>query len=161
MSKNNDLPYRKSPRLKDYDYSTEGAYFITICTRRRSHLFGEISNDEMTLNPLGKLAQHYWAAVPDHYPTAEIGEFVVMPNHMHAILFLIDNPTTPRVFLATIIGAYKGSVTRQAHRLLDIEGSIWQRSFHDHIIRDEKSFVMIQEYVQQNPLRWEKDTFYS
>ena len=83
-----------SARLRGYDYASEGAYFITICTHNREHFFGEIADGKMHLNEIGKLAEKYWAEIPDHFPDVELGNFVIMPNHVHGILILnewIDN----------------------------------------------------------------------
>ena len=80
-----------STRLQNWDYGSNAAYFITICTKKRKHFFGEIINKEMQLNDAGKLAEQYWLEIPNHFPFIELGNFVVMPNHMHGIL-IIDKP---------------------------------------------------------------------
>lgn len=81
-----------SARLKNWDYASNGAYFITICTKNRKHYFGEIANGEMDLSPIGKLAHQFWNEIPAHFPFVELGNFVVMPNHMHGILIISNNP---------------------------------------------------------------------
>jgi REP element-mobilizing transposase RayT len=81
-----------SARLQSWDYGANGAYFITICTQKREHFFGEIANNEMQLNELGQLAEKYWIEIPNHFPFIELGNFVVMPNHTHGILIIDNNP---------------------------------------------------------------------
>jgi putative transposase len=82
------LPVRRSPRLRDYDYAQEGAYFVTICTQRREWFLGEVVNMEMRLSPSGEIAQQTWLELPNHYPNIELDEFVVMPNHVHGIVVI-------------------------------------------------------------------------
>ena len=184
-----DKPYpqRKSPRLQGYDYSQSGAYFVTICTAGRAHLFGEIVDGEMVLNDYGRTAETCWAEIPDHHPTADIDLYVIMPNHVHGIIVIDDDivsstggrdvsrpyenadvgtpymasvsPKTDQKHptLGTIIGTYKAAVTRKIHHP-DLK--IWQGRYHDHIIRNEKSLNKLREYVLYNPARWEDDVFY-
>jgi putative transposase len=164
------LPQRKSPRLKSYDYSQSGAYFITICSMNRQHLFGEIENGLMSLSELGELVRDHWEDLPKHFPMIELDAFVVMPNHLHGILLITDVGTqsiasetktnkTPK--LGTIVATYKAAVSRQVNRLSIVEGHFWQGRYHDHIIRSEKTLNIIRQYVATNPERWEDDTFYS
>lgn len=153
-----DYPQRKSPRLPDYDYSQMGAYFVTICTHNRQHLFGEIVVDEMYLNQFGQIANDCWLKLPAHFANITINHHVVMPNHVHAIIE-INHQT--KIALGTMVGTYKAAITRQLGRIADRElGIIWQERFHDHIIRNEADMHRIQEYIQYNPALWEKDTFY-
>jgi len=179
------FPQRKSPRLQGYDYSQEGAYFVTICTHRRAHWFGEVANYEMQLSEIGVIAQACWSKIPNHYPHVELDHFVVMPNHVHGIIVLHDLPdaignivgtpymvsentssetTSPQKhpILGVIIGTYKAAVTRQS-RLVSTspEGKFWQARYHDHIIRDERALNYIRRYMQNNPAIWQKDIFYS
>ncbi len=165
-------PIRRNPRLQGYDYSQEGAYFITICSHRRQHLFGHIEHDHLHLSQLGSKASEDWQAIPHHYPTIELDAFVVMPNHIHGIIFLvgaefiqpaaIQPATTPpkAVYLSQVIAGYKAGVTRRMNRLNQLKSTIWQRSFHDHIIRNEFELNRIREYVANNPSLWEQDMFY-
>ena len=87
---------RKSPRLQGYDYSQEGAYFVTICTHRRAHLFGEIVDGEMRLSAMGSMAESCWVEIPAHFPHVELDAYVIMPNHVHGILAIMDAPTSPQ-----------------------------------------------------------------
>ncbi len=166
-----NYPQRKSPRLANYDYTQNGAYFITICTAGRNSLFGQIENGIMQLNELGNLAQTCWFDIPLHRMNVELGAFVVMPNHIHGIVVLhVETPKVQRTgqvpsiqagSLGTIVGAYKASVTRQARRAeFFADDVLWQERYHDHIIRDTHSYEQITAYVESNPQRWEDDTFY-
>ncbi|MEL6524701.1 MAG: hypothetical protein AAFQ07_03230 [Chloroflexota bacterium] len=180
------LPQRKSPRLQGYDYSQSGAYFVTICTHRKDYLFGDVVNDEMQKFRLGDIAEQRWYDLPNHFEQVVLDGFVVMPNHVHGIIFIMDAsadsvntdtidrvPTEAREHvgtasmpsarpkLGTIIGTYKAAVTRYANRILDDPPSkIWQSRYHDHIIRNEADLKRIREYVLYNPQKWESDTFY-
>jgi putative transposase len=159
------LPQRKSVRLRRYDYSREGAYFVTICTHQRAHLFGSITYDEMALNAWGEIAATTWEKIPQHFSQVMLPAFVVMPNHVHGIVvFNMTNlPTTTkttRQTLGTVIGQYKSTVTRQIKQLPDPpDHPLWQRSFHEHIIRNQKSFDAIFAYVNTNPARWAEDRY--
>lgn len=153
------LPQRKSPRLQGYDYAQAGAYFITICTYEKVHHFGAIRDGELTLNKIGELAHQRWGMIPEFFPTVELNDFVVMPNHMHGILFLSESHDK-RPEVGNIINHYKGSVTLLARQEFDVHETIWQPRYHDHIIRNEPDLIRIREYVQANPTRWEADTFY-
>jgi putative transposase len=173
------LPQRKSPRLKDYDYSQEGAYFITICTHHRRHLFGSITGEQMNLSPLGKLAEWHWYDLPNHFAHLTLDEFIVMPNHIHGVLFIAENPIkgdtqsdsidavptgekiTKRSSLGVVVGTYKAAVTRNARQKLQFMKTIWQSRYYDHIIRNENSLNDIRNYIIHNPASWEKDTLNS
>jgi putative transposase len=166
-----DLPQRKSPRLKDYDYRQDGMYFITICTDKRQNLFGTVTELTMMVNNLGKLATVELEAIPQHRPYVLIESFIVMPNHVHAIVVLNHmnktiTPTPPNTnakSLSAVIGSYKAAVSRQAKRenLLPQAYQLWQPSFHDHIIRNEAEHQTIYQYVDTNPWRWKEDRFYN
>lgn len=150
------FPQRKSPRLKGYDYSQSGGYFVTICTYERYYFFGDVLNGEMQYDPIGQIAMDCWQEIPEHHPTVELDYCVVMPNHVHGILVLNDN--SPK--LGTIIGTYKAAVTRKV-RELQILDRIWQSGYYDHIIHDEPDLNRIREYVFYNPAKWEKDRYYA
>jgi putative transposase len=172
-------PARRSPRLQGYDYAQSGAYFITICTRQREYLFGEIVTGEMRLNPLGAIVEAEWIQTGVARPYLILDEFVVMPNHFHAILFITDDPVggrrasplqtnvpnqpyTPNKpvsgSLPTIIGAFKSAVTKRINQHRDTPNApVWQRSYHDHIIRSEKILNATREYILYNPACWDAD----
>jgi REP element-mobilizing transposase RayT len=172
---NEPLPRRKSPRLQGYDYATRAAYFVTICTHERYHLFGEVQNGVMILDTAGEIAVARWIALPDHHPAIVVDMFVVMPNHVHAIIFIVGTtpassaqiPSSakhpnPAATLGTVVGSYKSGVTRRIRQTLNAPYlDVWQERYHDHIIRDEADLNRIREYVAANPVRWTDDTFYS
>lgn len=154
---------KNSLRLKGYDYSQAGAYFVTILTYKRQHYFGEIIDSKMSLSPFGEVASRCWYEIPAHMPSVELDAFVIMPNHMHGILILHDDsPKNPS--LGHVINTYKGAVTRltrQAPHHFTDENPLWHRNFHDHIIRSNTSYRYIANYVQTNPARWEDDSLNS
>lgn len=160
---------RRSIRLKGYDYSQEGLYFITICTDEHVCYFGEIENQEMRLNDNGIFAKQCWEAIPAHFPNVVLHEYVVMPNHVHGILEIVgannDSPknppnnTPPRPkgtskTIGSIVRGFKIGVTK----LMGI--SIWQRNYYEHIIRDWNAYINISEYIINNPKKWKDDRFY-
>lgn len=176
-----------SARLQNWDYGANGAYFITICTREMKHLFGEVVDKKTNLNALGALAEKYWVEIEKQFPYIELGNFQIMPNHMHGILIIdkscisIHNPVQTRLIaslqsespeiggfagennpmlcenISRIIRWYKGRCTFEM-RKIDKEFE-WHSRFHDHIIRNEVSFERIQNYIEDNPARWKEDTF--
>jgi len=186
MPKKFNNKYRiDSARLKNWDYRSNGAYFITICTANREHFFGEIigneTSKEMNFSKVGMLAEKYWEQIPEHFPFVSLGNFVIMPNHMHGIL-IINNVVAVETLqcnvcrdengknhffseispksgsVSTIIRSYKSVVTREAHLINSTFK--WHTKFHDHIIRDSLSFERIQNYIEYNPNNWEKDKLY-
>jgi hypothetical protein len=101
----NNLPRRKIIRLKGHDYSQPGAYFITVCTKDRMHLYGEVDGEEMLVNPIGKIVEGCWNELPDHYPNVQLDGFVVMPNHVHGIIVILDEPMVGATSRRPEIGA--------------------------------------------------------
>jgi REP element-mobilizing transposase RayT len=155
------FPTRKALRLKNYDYSSPGAYFATICSHERQSIFGEIRNGVMGLNELGSLIWEIWDTLDARFPAMERDEFVVMPNHVHAVIVV---PGTPReagaakLALGTIVCALKSVATREVNRLRGTPGGVlWQGRYHDHIIRDEQELFRICKYIAENPLKWQID----
>lgn len=165
-------PNRRSIRLKGYDYSQAGAYFVTICTQDRVYLFGEVVDGEMRLNEWGEIVRQCWFDIPAHFPKAALDEFVVMPNHIHGIIVLVDSPvgathasplpTQPRgpqrQSIASIVGSYKSAVAKRINQQRGTPGApVWQRNYYEHIIRNDESLNRIRQYIAENPLRWEVD----
>ena len=145
------FPKRASPRMGWYDYSTPGYYFVTICTKEKSRIFGEPGS----LNDAGCIAQQILEEIPNHFTGVKVDKFVVMPNHIHVILVLEDGKTK----LSDVIGQYKSAVTRKL-RKTGWNQKIWQTSFHDHVIRDQMGYERIWAYIDTNPIRWKEDCFY-
>lgn len=150
--------YRKQIRLKTFDYSSNGAYFVTICTKNKEKLFWKSSTDEgdYELSDCGIIVDNSISMVSQHYPNISVEKYVIMPNHIHMIL-LIDNPFGLAMRAPTIgnvLCQMKGYITKQ------IGKSIWQKSFYDHIIRDERDYQKIWDYIDTNPLKWTLDCYY-
>lgn len=157
------LPQRKNIRAEFHDYSG-GDYFITICTRDKEHYFGKIINGEMIYSPIGLEAKRCMETLATHYAYVEVLLFVIMPNHVHTIICIRENPDAPgciptiRTALGVVVGGYKQAVTRYARRN-NIEFG-WQSRYHDHIIRDVHDGNRIAEYIENNVARWANDCFY-
>jgi len=207
---------RRSIRLKGYDYSSEGAYYVTIVAQGRECLFGEIVDGEMHLNKYGEIIQKWWDEILIHFPNVELGAFVIMPNHVHGIIFIIDNrrgevlsprdhpnsnhqenannknlgggindesmitndqggeinddgvkiktqggetPPLRRPTLGQIVAYFKYQSTKEMNRI-ETESSItkfWQRSYYEHIIRNEKELQQKTDYIMDNPSQWDED----
>ncbi|NER84462.1 MAG: transposase [Leptolyngbya sp. SIO1D8] len=166
-------PRRNTLRLRGYDYSSQGAYFVTLCTHQRACLFGKILDGKTQLSPSGRIAEDFWQQIPTHFPNVELDEFIVMPNHLHGIIVIkqavIDNrpgTSTHQKFgnmlkpgaLSTIVRSFKSATTRHINLLRAAPGSpVWQRNYYDHIIRNAASYGRIQYYIRQNPLSWQTD----
>jgi len=171
----NDDPerhHRRSIRLRGYDYTLAGAYFITICTRNRACLFGEVVEGEMRRNDAGQIVQDEWVKSAALRPRLIVNAFVVMPNHIHGIITLTDGgrgtlqraPTVERFgkptsdSVPTIVGLFKSTTTKRINGLHGTPGvPVWQRNYYEHIIRDTESMSRISEYIINNPARWELD----
>ncbi len=154
---------RKNLRLKNYDYSRSGYYFITICTHNRVGFWGTIENGIMTLSDSGVMIGEVWFEMPDRFEDLYLHEFVVMPNHFHAIVEIGALGQFP---LGRLIGAFKSITTnRYIEGVKDLgwlpfEKRLWQRNYYEHIIRDEKSYDVLSQYIQNNPSKWIEDRFY-
>ncbi|MBR5155192.1 MAG: transposase [Clostridia bacterium] len=157
------LPKRKPTRLKGYDYSTPGAYFITICVKDRKQLLSKIVEDDAfivsqnNLSEIGLICDRYINNINIKYENVTVDKYVIMPNHIHLIIFLHGTmrASSPTKNIETIIRSFKTMVTKE------IGNSIWQRSYHDHIIRGEKDYQKIWEYIDTNPINWELDCFHN
>ena len=161
---------RRSIRLRGYDYSQAGAYFVTICTHNRQCLFGEIMGGEMRLNDAGNIARQCWDDIPIHFPQVDLDEFVVMPNHIHGIVVISNNagaknfsplPKTTRPCgisktIGSIVRGFKIGVTKWMRNNTPIH-DVWQRNYWEHIVRNEPELDLIREYIHNNPAQWELD----
>ena len=144
---------RKSPRIANYDYGTQNYYFITICTHDRKCIFGSAAE----LNHFGIIAKRNIETMCRHYDNVSVDKFTVMPNHVHFILVL---GKSSEITATQIVGQYKAGVTRQIRKIVP-DALVWQRSFHDHIIRNQMQYEKIWYYIENNPLRWQEDCFFS
>ena len=145
------LPQRKNIRLKEYDYSSAGYYFITICIKQRLPVLSSIDNMNVVLTDAGMVVDKYINCISEIYTNVELDTYVIMPNHIHMILN-IDQSNISN--LSTIIQQFKRAVSKQ------LGYSIWQKLFHEHIIRNEKEYYKIYEYILNNPLSWEQDKYF-
>ena len=163
-----NLPKRKPTRLTGYDYSTPGAYFITICVKDRNELLGEIvgcgdfDTPQMILSAYGAILDKYLNFMNEKYSHIKIDKYVIMPNHFHLILNIKDYKNGASETAAPynnetskFVSLLKRSCNREYGK------NIWQRSYHDHIIRGENDYQEIWEYIDTNVIRWEKDCFYN
>jgi len=156
-----------SARLQTWDYGWNAAYFVTICTQDREYFFGNITDGKMHLSETGNIAQKFWMEIPNHFPFTRLGEFIIMPDHMHGII-IIDNlddfsiGQTPKLgvsfarwkpgTLGVIINQYKRICTINARKTHP--NFAWQPRFHDIIIRNDRAFKTISNYIINNPAKW-------
>jgi putative transposase len=175
------IHHRRSIRLAGHDYSQAGAYFVTVVTWRRDCLFGEVIAGEMKLNDFGQIADEGWRAIPEHFPNVELGAHIVMPNHVHGIILINeddsrnivgaqhccaptssgqdDNPRKINVkpgSLGAIVRSYKSAVSYKINKQFNATG-IWQRNYHEHIIRNDCEMGEIWRYIESNPVLWNDD----
>ena len=179
MEYNPNIHHRRSVRLKEFDYSRPGEYFVTICTYNRECILGEIVNGELRLNELGRRTEKCWMEIPDHFPYVELDEFVVMPNHIHGLICILENDVgkdlinqiltrknqfvkpvinfplmkNPKLILGKIIRYYKARTCKLVHDAGRPEFR-WQSSYYEHIIQNNKDLNNIREYILNNPLKW-------
>lgn len=188
-----NIHHRQSTRLKGYDYTLPGAYFVTIVTQGRECLFGQIADSEMKLNPTGQLVAALWQAMPLHFPIS-LDIWVLMPNHLHGIIIINDHtltrecrgeaagltrfgestilspaasPLQPGSYppngtipgsLGAIIQNFKSMTTRRVNALNGTPGMLlWQRNYHDRIVRNDKALDNIRKYILANPVQWPSD----
>jgi REP element-mobilizing transposase RayT len=168
--------HRRSIRLKDYDYSQAGAYYVTINVQNRECLFGEIVDYEMILNDAGKMIEAQWLALLERFPNIELDVYQVMPNHAHGIIVIVEPEfgvesragTSPALRWATstlgeIVGAFKSITTHEYVQGVDNKNwrqfykRLWQRNYYEHVVRDEADLNRIRDYIQSNPANWDED----
>ena len=172
---------RRSIRLRQYDYAQPGAYFVTLCTHARECLFGEIVSGEMRLNIYGEIVAEEWKRSAEIRHEVELDVFVVMPNHLHGIVAITDDSSAmattrienggvgahgrvplrrPPRSLGSFIAGFKSAVTKRINELRNTPGlAVWQRNYHERIIRDDAELVRVREYVLRNPTHWTEDDY--
>ena len=162
---------RKSIRLKGYDYSKEGAYFITICTYERQRLFGKIIDGKMALNEYGKIARDEWLKTTQLRKNVSLDEFIIMPNHFHGIICINETarrgvmhyaPTSgfrpPSQTIGSIIRGFKSAVTKRINEYRKTpKRYVWQRNYYERVIRDEIELNEKRDYIKNNPITWNED----
>ena len=169
-------PTRRPNRLPKFDYSRPGYYFVTACTYQKQPLFwlprraglGPAPTDwEERLNLLGSIALQTWLDLPNHNSGVELDKFVVMPNHIHGIIRFLPacvgaGPRPARPPLPEVVRQFKSFSARRINQLRKMPGApVWQRSFHDHVIRNEADYLRIWQYIDTNPIKWEQDRYYT
>ncbi len=173
------IHHRRSIRLKDYDYAELGAYFVTIVTRQRACLFGDVVDGSVVLNKAGRIVDECWMATPTHFDGTELITHVIMPKHVHGIVVIRDifepigvskaprlvgarhaSPLRPHGVkehsLGAIIGSFKSAVTKRIGRELS-PIIVWQRNYYEHIVRDERQMKAAWLYIESNPFTWATD----
>ena len=189
MKPKSNFPRRRATRLRDYDYSQPGAYFVTICVQHRKCLLGTITDDKMQLNEIGQMVVECWNQIPQHFPSVELGEHIIMPNHFHGIISWgitearsphppknintgrgeVPSPDNnamnpnrrgevPSPALGKIMAYFKYQSTKHINQHHNTPGTrIWQRNYHDHIIRNAEDLQRLRQYIQDNPMKWALD----
>lgn len=165
MKYNPDIHHRRSIRLRGYDYSQPGAYFVTLCTQHHECFLGELVDGDMKFIVRGAIAYQFWLHIPNHFPNVELDEFVFMPNHIHGIIIITDKfmgggqkGGLKKPTLGQIVAYYKYQTTKIINQIDDTPGlRIWQRNYYERIIRNQNTLHIVQQYILANPLRWPKD----
>jgi len=179
MTFNPDIHHRRSIRLKNYDYSQAGAYFVTVCAQNRDCLFGEITDAVMRLNDAGRMIETWWHELAHKFPMIDMDVYTVMPNHFHGIVAIVgaalrgrpnpdhsipeEQPHRVAPPLGDIVNWFKTMTTNdyiqnvRHHQWRPFPGKLWQRNYYEHIIRNEEDLNKIREYIMYNPIRWADD----
>ena len=166
------IHHRRSIRLKHYDYSRAGAYFVTICTQGRECLLGEVADASLTLSQYGVIVEQVWEQIPDHFSFVTLDAAVIMPNHFHGIIVIADESlhiqqksshlphkqNCKKPTLGQIVGYFKYQSTKLINLMRDMTGAkFWQRNYYEHIIRNETSLARLRAYIERNPQHWQSD----
>ena len=165
-----ELKKRKSLRLKEYDYASHGAYFVTICTDQRRPIFWSSTNlhvgadsirpqTHLPLSRYGRIVEQALLAIPAHYPAVTVDNYVIMPTHIHAILRITTIDEDGRLIAAPTLSTVIGQMKRWGSK--QIGHPIWQKSFYDHVIRNEKEYLDTWAYIDENPAKWAEDALFS
>ena len=178
---NPEIHHRRTIRLQEYDYSSDGLYFVTICVHEHRSLLGSIKDDTMRLNDAGKMVQEWFYRCEEHFPDIKCLEMVIMPNHFHCIWQIVgaDRRVCPRNDSKAIMGEHAGSpihrvvqwfktMTTNAyikgikqHGWKPFNTRFWQRNYYEHIIRNQQGYEEIAAYIIENPINWESDKLYN
>ena len=151
-----ELCQRKINRIPEYDYSTNGVYFVTICTQGRKAILSTIVGDGAPIpKPIGMIAEEYIRGIPKKYSAVSVDQYVLMPDHVHMLIRIDCGTGNPSPTLGNIIGWYKYQVTKQANVRMNMVGTrVFQRSYYDHVIRNQKDYNEVWEYIENNPRKW-------
>ena len=162
-----NLPKRKENRLKGYDYRTSGMYFVTVCTEGKQATLGNIVGDGFPvpkLSAAGRLTEQAIGGITQRFPTVQVDNYVIMPNHLHMILLFKDADGTgdPSPTLGGVMGWFKYQVTKAVNQNRNTPGEkLFQRSYYDHVIRNEADYLRIWQYIVENPRKWQDDEYYT
>lgn len=154
---------RRSIRLKHYDYSSPGAYFLTLCSHEKQPLFGRIEAGLILVSPMGEIVASCWRALPERFPEIELDSFIVMPNHIHGIIMIARPPAIQvsgrrHMLLSKVVGYLKMNTAKEINAMRGTPGrAVWQRDYFEHVIRNEQDLSMIREYIINNPAKWLED----
>ena len=178
MKYNPDIHKRRSIRLKEYNYSQQGAYFVTMCTWQRECLFGDITDRGIMLNDAGDMINKWWIELTNKFKNIELDKCVIMPNHFHGIISIVgadlcvcpgtgNNPDTKGAHtgapLHKVLQWFKTMTTNEYLKKIHekgwqrLDGKLWQRNYYERVIRNEKELYAVRKYIQDNPLNWDKD----
>ena len=185
MAYKNQSHHRRSIRLKGYDYTSQGAYFVTLVTWHREEIFGSISNGEMVLSQIGQIVEKEWEKTEKIRKEINLDLYIVMPNHLHGIVWINENIeqnlTSPNITrgveandhdqaplqseiyrpsrsLGSLIAGFKSAATKRVNKLRNLPGHpLWQRNYYDRIIRNEDELEQIRRYIEANPILWDED----
>ena len=182
MNYNPQKHHRRSIRLREYDYSRPGLYFVTNIAYDREMFFGKIVNNKMILNEYGNIVRNWWLEIPNKFKNVNLDIFVVMPNHFHGIVQIISgnsivgaihesplqkssqqNKTQRRnMLLSKMIGYFKMNSAKRINQKRNLQGiSVWQRNYYEHIIRNENELWRIRKYIVENPVNWDNDQYFN
>jgi len=177
-------PGHHSIRLRGYDYSREGLYFLTICTHEKRCVLARVTGGRVELSGMGSAVRECWVGIPEHFPNTRLHAYVVMPNHLHGIVEICaGREATDRKFggrtilpaklgrssaaplrsavaagsLGAIVRSFKAAATKRVHLALQWSGAFWQRNYYERIVRDGAEFAGATQYILENPERWEWD----
>jgi putative transposase len=182
MAYDAEAHHRSSARLKTFDYTSNAAYFITVCANVRANIFGEIVDGEMQLNDSGRIVWECWNAISEHFPHVELDAFIAMPDHVHGIVLIsqpsdknergtvvvgathasplrpdtaLERPNGPKKrSLGSIIGSFKSAASKRINESRGLPGTpIWQRNYWDRVIRDDRELEETRKYILENPAR--------
>src|SRR6185295_7946363 len=160
---------RRSLRLPGFNYGQIGVYFITLCVQHRKYLFGDVVNDTMRVNEFGKIVADEWRRMPTMRPNVVLDEFVVMPNHFHALLAIegsrrgvLNTPSgqsrSPSQTIGAVLRGFKAATTKKINEYRGQFGeALWQRNYYEHVVRNDDELRRIREYIVNNPMQWALD----
>ena len=156
------MDFRKPNRLKHFDYSQPGSYYVTVVTAKRRYLFGQISQGIVALSDAGRIAHAEWIAGAQIRERVVLDEFVIMPDHFHAVVTLptsaLCQEPTQSLSLGTIVGDFKRRCTKRIRQLRrDPDATVWQRGYYDHVVRNTRDRERIRRYIRNNPVAWSRD----